>query len=211
MSEDKALVPIDQAPLTLRAMGKMIGTPAIPDRYNNWREAMAAVYVGRELGLAPLESINNLYLVDGRVSLSGKTMLALVLRAGHRIHIDLNDERAVVTGYRWDENKSEYWEVGTFTFNMADAKRAGVLGKPAWIAYPATMMGWRAVSQMCKLAFADVLSGHAHMPEEFGIETPVEVLPIGDEDLENATSLVIDEFDATVVDAEVVDLDAVDD
>ena len=75
------------------------------------------------------------------------------------------------------------------------------------------MYGWRAVSALCRFYFADVVTGTmAYVPEEVGIQAPVEALPSdmeiiveGEEmpleelAVENAVVEVVDVLDAEVI------------
>ena len=55
--------------LTVTTLGHLIDTPAIPDRWESVPDALAAIFVGRELGLGPMMSLTQLYIVDGQVAL----------------------------------------------------------------------------------------------------------------------------------------------
>jgi hypothetical protein len=98
-------------------------------------------------------------------------MVALVQRAGHKLRVlETTSERCVVEGVRADD--PEY--VARTEFTLDDAARAGLLGKPAWKHYPAAMLRARAISSLCRFAFADVISGCSYTPEELGAEVDEE-------------------------------------
>jgi hypothetical protein len=157
--------------------------PTIPDRYKGKpRDMVTAIWVGREMGLLPMEAINSLYLVNGAVGMSGKVMSALIHRAGHRISVALSSTVATVKCFRWSPNEKEMIEVGEVTFTEEDAKRAGLMGKETYQAYPQTMLAWRAISMAARIYYADVISGVGYVPEEIDVEVDVdevETLPEG--------------------------------
>ncbi|MDP8951261.1 MAG: hypothetical protein M3N18_03305 [Actinomycetota bacterium] len=126
---------------------------------------------GRELNLPPMQSLSHIHIIEGRPALSAELMVALVQRAGHKLRVlETTSERCVVEGVRADD--PEY--VTRTGFTLDDAERAGLLGKPAWKHYPAAMLRARAISSLCRFAFADVISGCSYTPEELGAEVDEE-------------------------------------
>ncbi len=173
---DNELVPIQEAPITVKTLSSLLGSPTVPARYEAVADMVATVLVGRELGLAPMSALNNLFVVNGQVGMNGKAMLALVHRAGHRIDTKISTDGAESTAWRRDPLTDELIEVGTFTFTMEDAKRAKLADQGTYKQFPQIMLGWRAVSLAVRFAFSDVITG-VLLPEEIGIEAEVEELP----------------------------------
>jgi len=173
---DTDLVPIESAPVTIQTLKSLLGQPTVPARYESVADMVATVIQGRELGLAPMTALNNLFMVNGQVAMTGKCMLALVNRAGHRIDVRISSEGAEAVAHRRDPLTQELSEVGTFTFTEEDAERAGLLEKDNYQSYPQMMYGWRAVSMAVRFAFADVTIG-VLLPEEVNIEAEVEPIP----------------------------------
>ena len=184
-------------------------TPAVPERYmGRVKDLMAAVLMGREIGVGPMEAINELYLVDGKTSMSAKLMSSLIHRAGHVLKLRLTNTAAIVTAFRRDPYTHELIEVGQFSFSEADAKRANLDRKQTYKQYPAMMRTHRAISFAGRTLFADCLSGIGHIPEELNIEAPVEPLPAEIEvELEDHSKIAADQAAGDmmdVLDAEVV-------
>lgn len=208
---EKALsIDIRDMPITIQTLDLLSKGPTVPQRYQNKPyDMMAAVLIGRELGVQPMEAINSLYLVNGQVSMTGKLMSSLVHRAGHQLRVDIKKDKSTVTCLRRDPFTHELDEVGTITFTKEDAARAGLEEKDTYKAYPTIMWTWRAISQACRIYFADVLSGIVYVPEEVNIEAPIEVIPLDDDlevtidgdqiDVENAVAEVVNTLDADVV------------
>ncbi len=209
-TESALAIDIREMPITMKTLELLSRGPTVPKRYQDKPyDMMAAVLVGRELGVAPMEAINSLYLVDGQVSMTGKLMSSLIHRAGHQLRVDIKKDRSTVTCLRRDPFSHELDEVGTITFTKEDAARAGLEEKPTYVAYPTIMWTWRAISQACRIYFADVLSGIVYVPEEVNIEAPIEAIPLDDDlevtidgdqiDTENAVAEVMNTLDADVV------------
>ncbi len=155
---------------------------------------------GRELNLPPMQSLSHIHVIEGRPTLSAELMVALVQRAGHKLRVvETTPEKCVVEGVRADD--PEY--VARTGFTLEDAARAGLLGKPAWKQYPAAMLRARAISSLCRFAFADVISGCSYTPEELGADVDeegrvIEASPVVVEDETEADehARLLDEVDA---------------
>ena len=121
----------------------------------------------RELSLPPMQGLSHIHIVEGRPALSAELMVALVQRAGHRLRVlETSSKKCVVEGLRADDPRHP----SRVEWTMEDAQRAGVVGKGPWKSYPAAMLRARAISALCRFAFADVLMGAAYVPEELGAE-----------------------------------------
>ena len=174
----KLAVPVSDMPITFTTLQMLSELPVVPKRFQGKpREMLAAILVGRELGVMPMSAISNLYLVDGDVSMKGKLMSALVHRAGHQLWAEISDTQSTVTAFRRDPYTHELMEVGSFTFSQEDAKQAGLATKAAWENYPKVMRTWRALATVCRLYFSDVLEGVGYVPDDLGIETEIEAIP----------------------------------
>lgn len=121
---------------------------------------MIAVQMGSELGLAPMQALQNIAVINGRPSIWGDAMLALVRGSGLCANIKETFEgsedgfRAVCVAKRkdGDEVRAE--------FSIDDAKRAGLWSKQGpWQQYPRRMLQMRARGFALRDAFPDVLRG----------------------------------------------------
>lgn len=171
---------------------QIAGTEFVPAALRGKAPAvLAAVLTGRELGIGPMEALNKLHVIDGKVGVAPELMRALVLRAGHSIRTTVyTDEQVTLVGTRADNG-----DQAEVSWSMADAKRAGLAGKGAWSKYPRAMLLARATSELCRLLFPDVISGMSYTPEELGDDpqeqpqdapesTVIDVVPVADVDVE---------------------------
>jgi len=124
-------------------------------------DVLVCLQWGYEMGMAPMQALQNIAVINGKPSMYGDSLMALV-------------QASPVC-----ENVEEYFEnEGTpnpvavcvakrkgrtpvvFKFSVEDAKRAGLWGKGGpWTAYPKRMMQMRARGFALRDAFADVLTG----------------------------------------------------
>ena len=126
-------------------------------------EAAVILLTGRELGLAPMQSLRGIYVVNGKPVLSADLLVAVVRRSGlcESWHVDESTaERCTITTKRVGEPKPT-----TKTWTMADAKRAGVTNKPIWQQYPAQMLRHRCAADLARECYSDVALG-LYDPEE---------------------------------------------
>ena len=122
---------------------------------------------GRELSIPPMQALSQIHIVEGKPTLSAELMAALVQRAGHKLRVlETSSRKCVVEGVRADDPGHP----SRVEWTIEDAKTAGVANKGPWKSYPAAMLRARAISALCRFAFADVLMGASYTPEELGAE-----------------------------------------
>lgn len=136
----------------------------------------AAILAGSEIGIGPMASLNQIHVIDGRPALSAELARALVLAHGHHIRYrEMTTTRCVVEGRRRGEDD---W--ATVVWTMDDAKAANLNGRTNWRRYPRRMLAARATSELCRLLFADTLTGMAWSVEELEDESDDVALGQGD-------------------------------
>ena len=124
---------------------------------------LACVATGRAIGVDDMTAIRSIHVIDGKPSFSAELMVMLVRRGGHSITGDFAEGSATATGRRADNG-----DAMTVTWTMAMADRAGLASKQNWKKYPESMLWARAVSQLCRMLFADCFAGATYTTEELG-------------------------------------------
>lgn len=115
----------------------------------------AALLFGRELGLGPMMSLQNVQVVEGTPGLKAEHLRAMVLAAGHSLeYAELSGDRVIAVGRRRGQSRELRVE-----WNIDMARAAGLLGKNNWKHYPRAMLTARATAELCRLQFADVTHG----------------------------------------------------
>jgi hypothetical protein len=171
--------------VSVNTLKKFMGTPTIPKRWKTLSDAVAGVMYGIELGLAPMEALQRLYMINGALAADGKALAALIHRAGHVLIMEeMSATRGAVKAMRRDPYNHELIEVGVFEFTWDDAVQAGLAQQDTYEEYPKDMLYWRAVSRAAKLAFPDVTTGML-MPEE--LTDNADVVHITEMDIAEAT------------------------
>lgn len=122
---------------------------------------LACVATGRELGIGDMAALRSIHIIDGKPTLAAELMVSLVRAQGHSIQGTVSGDRAEVVGKRGDNG-----DTMNVTWTLEMAAQAGLAGKQNWQKYPSAMLWARAVSQLCRMLFADVFAGTAYTPEE---------------------------------------------
>jgi hypothetical protein len=121
---------------------------------------LVAIQWGREVGLGPLQALQNIAVINGRPSIWGDAAIALV-----RGHPDCLSVKEGVEGegearQGWCEVTRRGEQPQRRTFSIADAKRAGLWGKSGpWTQYPDRMLQVRARGFAIRDVFPDALRG----------------------------------------------------
>jgi len=134
----------------------------VPRAYQGKPEdILVCVQWGYEIGLAPMQALQNIAVINGKPSVYGDAAMALVLASPVCEGIEESIEGegtpnpvAVCVARRRGRAPVES------RFSVEDAKRAGLWGKPGpWTAYPKRMLAMRARGFAIRDCFADVLKG----------------------------------------------------
>jgi hypothetical protein len=197
----RALIPLDRAPFTFKTLQAVANTDFVPAGLRGKPNAiLAAILTGRELGLGPMESLRSIDVIDGRPSPSAEWMVGRIFEAGHIIEaVEQTDQLCTVRGTRFLESRDVTME---YTYTLDMAKRANLTTKFNWKAYPEAMLYWRAVAQLARQFFPDVLRGIKHLPEELGADEWDSFGAIPEEndvDPSEGTIEIIEVIDAEVV------------
>lgn len=125
------------------------------------------------LGMPIMQGLQSITVINGRPSLWGDGLLAVVMSSGkledfkETIETDANGiEVATCTVKR-----KGFASPVTWSFSTTDARKAGLLSKPGpWQQYPKRMLQMRARAFALRSAFPDVLSGMACAEEMEDVE-----------------------------------------
>jgi hypothetical protein len=134
-------------------------------------DIMIAIQMGNELGLKPLQSLQNIAVINGRPTMWGDSVIALVRQSQHcewvKETFDVKTMTATCIAKRAGQDAE------TRTFSMADATVAGLASKQGpWKQYPKRMLQLRARAYAVRDVFADVISGLAMREEVQDYNTP---------------------------------------
>lgn len=156
-------------------------------------DVLVAIQMGMELGLAPMQALASIAVINGRASIWGDGLLALIVSSpiyrDHDEYYEVEGQRC--DGLTGDDLKSEnaaavctFWRQGkrepvTRKFSVGQAKRAGLWGKGGpWSQYPDRMMSQRARGFAARDAFPDLLRGIKTAEEVRDTPEAIDVEPL---------------------------------
>lgn len=142
-------------------------TEFVPDHFRgNPASATAAVLAGAEVGLSPMQSLQSLYVVNGKPAMYAQTLRALVQAAGHEIWVeDQTDTRVIICGRRRGSRQVE-----KAVWSIDRAKKAGYTRNQKYQSDPIGMLTARGTADVCRRIAADALAGLAYSVEELSDE-----------------------------------------
>jgi hypothetical protein len=122
---------------------------------------MLAIQHGSEIGLSPMQSLQNIACINGRPAIWGDAALAVAMASAVcesvTETIDGEGDNMVAT---CTAKRRGYERPTVVRFSVADAKKAGLWGKSGpWTQYPRRMLQLRARGFALRDAFPDVLKG----------------------------------------------------
>ena len=130
---------------------------------------LIAVQMGMELGLPPMQALQNISVVNGRPAVWGDSLMAIA-RAHHACeYISETFEERTMTATCKAKRRGQPEEVRTFS--QKDAELAGLWGRNTWKQYPKRMLQMRARGFAIRDVFPDALRGIA-LAEEVQDMTP---------------------------------------
>lgn len=144
------------------------------------QNVLIAMQMGLEVGLSPMQSIQNIAVINGRPSIWGDSMLALCQNHRDFESIDenqsTNDKGVCIVKRRGMEPQRR-------EFTVADAQKAGLWGKTGpWQTAPTRMLKLRARAFALRDTFADALRGLQSAEEQRDVvETTATITKVADE------------------------------
>ncbi len=150
----------------LHTFAKLVArSTMVPKQYvDKPDDVLVAFQMGAELGLRPLQALQNIAVINGRPAVWGDAMLALVL--SHPDCIDVEEDFNAETFTATCTVKRRGRKPVIREFSEADAKRAKLWGKQGpWQEYPKRMAAMRARSWALRDCFADALRGISSVEE----------------------------------------------
>jgi hypothetical protein len=131
-------------------------------------QAIVKIMAGREIGLGPFSSMNGIHIIQGKPSFGANVMAGKVKSSG-RYNYRVTEINDSVCSIEFMELFNSQWStIGTSTFTIADAKKAGVKNTDK---FPRNMLFARAMSNGVRWYCPDVMNGATvYTPEELGAD-----------------------------------------
>lgn len=158
----------------------LVNSGFLPNHIKTAEQAIAVMMTGEDLGIPKMLALRSINVINGKPALSADLMASLVMREidrhkdGRFTVTDTTPQECRITYRRWGEREEQ-----EFVFTEADARTAGLWGKAGpWSQHPGQMLRARATSNVCRMAFPDVVAG-LYTPDELLEGEPVGRVEVG--------------------------------
>jgi hypothetical protein len=142
----------------------LIGTPAVPSSFEDPKELLSVLTMGKELGFKPLISLNNISIVKGKTVYSVHMLAALLKQQGFEYQLmkdfepetdakgdpildtDGNPKMCTIIRFYWHSNVTKTVLQHDHKFTWAEAGRMGLHDKDNYKKMPRIMMRARCLA-----------------------------------------------------------------
>lgn len=132
---------------------------------------LVAIQYGMEIGLKPLQAVQNIAVINGRPAIWGDALIALVMGNPLCEYIKEEIKNGIATCCIKRRGQDEH----ITSFSIDDAKKANLWGKVGpWSQYPERMLQMRARGFALRDKFSDVLKGLAMAEEVMDYKVNIE-------------------------------------
>jgi hypothetical protein len=161
MTDDKLVktskAEITQAPdvQNLRALAADLLASGLFQGVKTVQGALTVIQAGLELGIPPVAALNTMVIINGRLAMEAKALLAIAQKkAGVTWRVIREDDKGCEIMF-----SRPGWPDTSSTFNEEEAKAAGLLGKANWKTYPKDMYFARAAGRGIRRIAPDAVLG----------------------------------------------------
>ena len=129
-------------------------------QFKNAHQAITVIEYGRELGIQPVQALQTMCVINGKLCIESKALLALAIQKGIKHKVIKNDEKICQIEFKRDGFDPH---IETFTFD--DAKRVktkdgkSLVEKDNYKNYPKQMNFWRCVANGIRTYCPDLALG----------------------------------------------------
>lgn len=131
-------------------------------------QAIVKIMAGAEIGIGPFGSMNGIHIIQGKPAFGANVMASKVKSSG-RYYYRVTEMSDTVCTIEFMEHFNGSWTaIGTSSFSIADAKKAGTKNLDK---FPRNMLFARAMSNGVRWFCPDVMNGSTvYTPEELGAD-----------------------------------------
>lgn len=152
----------------------MAGTSMVPQPLQGKPDDCTAVILyGSEIGMSAVQSLQNIFVVRGRPAMYSRTMVAVVLAAGHH----MAEVEASSTSVTWVGRRGDTGVEFTSTWTIDRARQAGFTSNKLYESMPVEMLRAKAQAEVARNLAPDVLLGMPHSKEELDLDQGPAIAP----------------------------------
>ncbi len=170
-------------------------------------DVLAIVLTGAELGLAPMQAIRGINIIQGKPSLSADLMGALVKRSTVCEYLTLVESTPFKATFK-TKRKNDACET-VMSFTMEQAQKARIDGGDNWKKYPDAMLRARCLAAICRAVYPDLCLG-LYDSDSGELEAPREINAAPVSGMAAHAAEVAAKLKPVIADAEFVEVPAAD-
>ena len=141
-------------------------TSMVPKQYiGKPDDGAAAILYGAELGLNPIQSLQQVMVINGKPGLEARTMVALLKARGYRFTTVESSDTTVTVQADSPRGESEQ-----STWTLERAKKAGYVTNKLYQSNPQAMLYAKAAAEVCRRIAPDALLGMPYSVEEMRLD-----------------------------------------
>ena len=155
----------------IQSMGEVFYKSGMFKDVANAMQAMVKIQAGSELGLPPFASMAGINIIQGKPVL-GANVIATLIKNDPRYNYRIVKGSDTVCEIEFFENSDA---IGTASFTIEEAQKAGLTGKDNWKKYPSDMLFARAISRGSRRHTPGIFGGSpVYTPDELNVEVDPE-------------------------------------
>ena len=135
----------------------------LPEHYKTSAQIIAGIIKCRELDLPIHGGLSKMYVVNGRVSMEGELILAMIYRSKELKSISIEGDSHQCTVVMERNNGVKH--TLRYTIEMAKMAKLHEKKNSQWVMRPDVMLRWRAIAYCGRLVFPDLILG-IMLPDE---------------------------------------------
>jgi hypothetical protein len=151
---------------------KLVLTEMVPTRFRRQADdATAAILYGAELGLNPIQALQNVFAVNGSPAIYARTMGALLKAKGYKFRtVEKTNEAVEIHGWEPGRNPDTDIPDEESRWTIEDAAQAGYTSNKKYETDPRAMLYAKSLSEVCRHLAPHVLLGIAYSVEELEVD-----------------------------------------
>lgn len=158
---------------------------ALPACYKNAANVLVALQTGKEMGLKPMQSLNSLYIVNGKIQIWGSAQVQLLKQHGWSLKVIEHTDKIC----KLQINKGDQmYEYSTLFTDLPAGSKAKAFA-------PKEKLYYHTVSRLIRFYCPEVLGGQANLYNEVELEDikqqePSRVVDSSAAELDRALSII---------------------
>ena len=142
----------------------LLESGAIPATLDTPEKIMTVMQTGREMGMGPMTTINNINIIKGRTVVSAAGLGALLKRAGKEFiwtkdFVTEDEKQITELEFEWISPITNRPKTAKFSVSWQEMERAGFTTKDNWQRMPKNMLRARCMAYAVRALFPEVLLG----------------------------------------------------